>query len=72
MNSCSDANLLAEKERLISEMAEERARLEWRLGELNQWWSDAKWKIGELEAGVAHQRYLLDTANQKIQSLNEQ
>ncbi|EYB98263.1 hypothetical protein Y032_0132g1679 [Ancylostoma ceylanicum] len=29
-------------------------------------------KIGELEAGVAHQRHLLDTANTKIQSLNEQ
>ncbi|CAI2357413.1 unnamed protein product [Caenorhabditis sp. 36 PRJEB53466] len=64
--------LLKESEKRVWEINEEKSKLEWRLGELSQWWNDAKWKIGELESSVAQQRNLLDTANVKIQCLNDQ
>ncbi|EGT52932.1 hypothetical protein CAEBREN_15454 [Caenorhabditis brenneri] len=64
--------LLKESEKRVWEINEEKSKLEWRLGELSQWWNDAKWKVGELESSVALQRNLLDTANSKIQSLNDQ
>ncbi|EFO82698.1 hypothetical protein GCK72_024734 [Caenorhabditis remanei] len=64
--------LLKESEKRVHEINEEKSKLEWRLGELSQWWNDAKWKVGELESSVALQRNLLDTANSKIQSLNDE
>ncbi|CAO4385849.1 unnamed protein product [Caenorhabditis nigoni] len=64
--------LLKDSEKRVWEINEEKSKLEWRLGELSQWWNDAKWKVGELESSVAFQRTLLDTANSKIQSLNDQ
>ncbi|CAD6189398.1 unnamed protein product [Caenorhabditis auriculariae] len=70
-DSSSSAQILQEKDKRIWELAEEKSKMEWRMGELTQWWSDAKWKIGELESAVNQQRYLLDTANTKIQNLND-
>uniref|UniRef100_A0A8R1EN15 AMP-activated protein kinase glycogen-binding domain-containing protein n=1 Tax=Caenorhabditis japonica TaxID=281687 RepID=A0A8R1EN15_CAEJA len=70
-NSHSE-KLLKESEKRVWEINDEKAKLEWRLGELSQWWNDSKWKIGELESSVAQQRNLLDTANAKIQCLNDQ
>ncbi|CCD71360.1 AMPK1_CBM domain-containing protein [Caenorhabditis elegans] len=64
--------MLKDSEKRVWEINEEKSKLEWRLGELSQWWNDAKWKVGELESSVALQRNLLDTANSKIQSLNDQ
>lgn len=64
--------MLREAEKRVIEINEEKSKLEWRLGELTQWWNDAKWKVGELESSVALQRNLLDTANSKIQSLNDE
>ncbi|CAI5456078.1 unnamed protein product [Caenorhabditis angaria] len=64
--------LLKESEKRVWELNEEKSKLEWRLGELSQWWNDTKWKVGELEASVAQQRNLLDTANAKILSLNDE
>ncbi|KAK5968373.1 hypothetical protein GCK32_004536 [Trichostrongylus colubriformis] len=72
LRDSASAQVLEEKEARIRDLADERSRLQWRIGELSQWWSDAKWKIGELEAGVAYHRQMLDTANGKIQNLNEQ
>uniref|UniRef100_A0A0K0D5X2 AMPK1_CBM domain-containing protein n=2 Tax=Angiostrongylus cantonensis TaxID=6313 RepID=A0A0K0D5X2_ANGCA len=72
LRDSASVQVLDEKDARLRDLADERSRLQWRIGELCQWWSDAKWKIGELEAGLAHQRHLLDTANIKIQSLNEQ
>ncbi|CAI4225694.1 unnamed protein product [Auanema sp. JU1783] len=71
LNESTNAAILAEKDQRIYELAEQRSKLEWRLGELNQWWNDSKWKVGELESSLAHQKYLLETAGNKIQNLNE-
>ncbi|CAB3399164.1 unnamed protein product [Caenorhabditis bovis] len=64
--------LLKESEKRVWEINDEKSKLEWRIGELTQWWNDAKWKVGELESSIAQQRYLLDTANVKIQNLTDQ
>lgn len=72
LRDSASVQVLEEKDARIRDLADERSRLQWRIGELSQWWSDAKWKIGELEAGVAHHRHMLDTANGKIQNLNDQ
>jgi hypothetical protein len=28
----------------LGEQSKEKAKLEWRLGEVTQWWNDAKWR----------------------------
>ncbi|PAV78953.1 hypothetical protein WR25_10297, partial [Diploscapter pachys] len=72
VSETGNAQLLAEKDRRIQDLLDSKSKLEWRAGELGQWWNDAKWKIGELEAAVAHQRFLVETANVKIQNLNDE
>ncbi|OZC08018.1 hypothetical protein X798_05014 [Onchocerca flexuosa] len=52
-------------------LRDEKSKVEWRLGEVTQYWNDAKWKIGELEAGMAHKEWLLDQAQQKIYELDQ-
>uniref|UniRef100_A0A0N5APD8 5'-AMP-activated protein kinase subunit beta-1 n=1 Tax=Syphacia muris TaxID=451379 RepID=A0A0N5APD8_9BILA len=51
-------------------LLDEKSKVEWHLGEVNQWWNDAKWRIGELEADVSHRQWLLDQANQKAYELD--
>uniref|UniRef100_A0A183V2N7 AMPK1_CBM domain-containing protein n=1 Tax=Toxocara canis TaxID=6265 RepID=A0A183V2N7_TOXCA len=64
-------------------LREEKSKVEWHLGEVTQWWNDAKWRqfrirklsycrIGELEAGMAHRQWLLDQANQKVFELSSE
>ncbi|VDN00012.1 unnamed protein product [Thelazia callipaeda] len=50
----------------VEQILNEKSKVEWRLGEVTQYWNDAKWRIGELEADVAHRQWLLDQANRKI------
>uniref|UniRef100_A0A915C164 TAR DNA-binding protein 43 N-terminal domain-containing protein n=1 Tax=Parascaris univalens TaxID=6257 RepID=A0A915C164_PARUN len=53
-------------------LRDEKSKVEWHLGEVTQWWNDAKWRIGELEAGMAHRQWLLDQANQKVFELSSE
>uniref|UniRef100_A0A915Q4C3 AMP-activated protein kinase glycogen-binding domain-containing protein n=1 Tax=Setaria digitata TaxID=48799 RepID=A0A915Q4C3_9BILA len=61
----------AEMRQLEDSLRDEKSKVEWRLGEVTQYWNDAKWKIGELEAGMAHKQWLLDQAHQKIFELDQ-
>lgn len=49
-----------------------KSKVEWHLGEVKQWWNDAKWRIGELEADISHRQWLLDQANEKAYKLEEE
>uniref|UniRef100_A0A1I8EJ70 AMPK1_CBM domain-containing protein n=1 Tax=Wuchereria bancrofti TaxID=6293 RepID=A0A1I8EJ70_WUCBA len=60
-----------EMKKIEETLRDEKSKVEWRLGEVIQYWNDAKWKIGELEAGMAHKEWLLDQANQKIFELDQ-
>ncbi|KAL3079023.1 hypothetical protein niasHS_014805 [Heterodera schachtii] len=66
------ATLSDELERLKEELArktEENGKMESKFGEVNQWWNDAKWRVGELEAETAHRSHLLDRAHHRIGEL---
>jgi len=56
----------------IQRLKEENGKIEWRLGEVNQRWNDAKWRVGELEAETEHRSHLLDEAHHRIGSLERQ
>uniref|UniRef100_A0A0R3RXD9 AMPK1_CBM domain-containing protein n=1 Tax=Elaeophora elaphi TaxID=1147741 RepID=A0A0R3RXD9_9BILA len=60
-----------EMKQVENTLRDEKSKVEWRLGEVTQYWNDAKWKIGELEAGMAHKDWLLDQAHQKIYELDQ-
>ncbi|MFH4974586.1 hypothetical protein AB6A40_001295 [Gnathostoma spinigerum] len=61
--------LKREADERAAKLGEEKSKVEWRLGEVTQFWNDAKWKVGELEAALAHRQWLLDQANQKVHEL---
>uniref|UniRef100_A0A183BVQ0 AMPK1_CBM domain-containing protein n=1 Tax=Globodera pallida TaxID=36090 RepID=A0A183BVQ0_GLOPA len=66
------ATINDELERLREELTrkvEEKSKVEWKLGEVNQCWNDAKWRLGELEAETAHRSHLLDRAHHQIGEL---
>uniref|UniRef100_A0A914H272 AMP-activated protein kinase glycogen-binding domain-containing protein n=1 Tax=Globodera rostochiensis TaxID=31243 RepID=A0A914H272_GLORO len=66
------ATINDELERLREELTrkvEEKSKVEWKLGEVNQCWNDAKWRLGELEAETAHRSHLLDRAHHHIGEL---
>ena len=44
VSETGNAHLLAEKDRRIQDLLDSKSKLEWRTGELSQWWNDAKWK----------------------------
>ncbi|CAG9533825.1 unnamed protein product [Cercopithifilaria johnstoni] len=60
-----------EMKQIENTLRDEKSKIEWRLGEVIQYWNDAKWKIGELEAGMAHKEWLLDQTYQKIYELDQ-
>ncbi|EFO22659.1 hypothetical protein LOAG_05829 [Loa loa] len=66
-----DWTKIDEMKKVEDTLRDEKSKVEWRLGEVTQYWNDAKWKIGELEAGMAHKEWLLDQAHQKIFELDQ-
>ncbi|VDN84919.1 unnamed protein product, partial [Brugia pahangi] len=70
-NGGIDWSKFDEMKKIEETLRDEKSKVEWRLGEVTQYWNDAKWKIGELEAGIAHKEWLLDQANQKIFELDQ-
>ncbi|KHJ98706.1 hypothetical protein OESDEN_01306, partial [Oesophagostomum dentatum] len=44
LQDSASVQVLEEKDARLRDLADERSRLQWRIGELSQWWSDAKWK----------------------------
>lgn len=61
-----------EIQRLEEELArlkEEKDKSDWHQGEYKQWYNDAKWKLGTLEADLWNRSQHLDEAHLRIGGL---
>ncbi|GMT31515.1 hypothetical protein PFISCL1PPCAC_22812, partial [Pristionchus fissidentatus] len=53
-------------EECLRELRAEKEQLEGRARQLDQMYNDTKWRNGELEAGLAHTKWLLDEERNKV------
>ncbi|CAJ0573886.1 unnamed protein product, partial [Mesorhabditis spiculigera] len=62
----------AGKDDLIGRLYDEKDKLQWKIGELTQWWNDSKWKIGELEQSLEKQKEELKVAQNNFTQIMEE
>uniref|UniRef100_A0A915ECC3 AMP-activated protein kinase glycogen-binding domain-containing protein n=1 Tax=Ditylenchus dipsaci TaxID=166011 RepID=A0A915ECC3_9BILA len=65
-NMSEEINWLKEE---VRKLGEERAKSDWKLGEVTQYWNDAKWRIGELEGELSHVKHSLEEAQRRNSEL---
>ncbi|KAI1722969.1 glycogen recognition site of AMP-activated protein kinase domain-containing protein [Ditylenchus destructor] len=56
----------------VRKLTDQKSTVDWKLGEVTQWWNDAKWRIGELEGQLSHKHHQLDEAHRRISELQNQ